>query len=188
MGEPWPFVLFLLWDHKGTSVCFATGWVRHHQKKGRGQHPLLIKTKLQLNNIVSCAALVLSPTWAERAILLPNFSFVVCLPHQNAWLFLFPNTMGIPPSPPPSSENSQTRPGEIQMHKATGEAGPVFSTQSSPVTGATTMHYPAMIDRVGLCRLGELGRLRWGPVIWAPFHATCREKEILCWDWLFSEF
>lgn len=96
--------------------------------------------------------------------------------------------MGIPPSPPPSSGNSQTGPGEIQMHKATGEAGPVFSTQSFPVTGATTMHYPAMIDRVGLCRLGELGRLRWGPVIWAPFHATCREKEILRRDWLFSEF
>ena len=96
--------------------------------------------------------------------------------------------MGIPPSPPPSSENSQTGPGEIQMHKATGEAGPVFSTQSFPVTGATTMHYPAMIDRVGLCRLGELGRLRWGPVIWAPFHTTCREKEILRWDWLLREF
>lgn len=76
------------------------------------------------------------------------------------YYFFFQNTMGIPPSPPPSSENSQTSPGEIQMHKATGEAGPVFSTQSFPVTGATTMHYPAMIDRVGLCRLGELGRLR----------------------------
>lgn len=71
--------------------------------------------------------------------------------------FFFQNTMGIPPSPPPISENSQSGPGEIQMHKATGEAGPVFSTQSFPVTGATTMHYPAMIDRVGLCRLGEWG-------------------------------
>lgn len=76
--------------------------------------------------------------------------------------------MGIPPRPP-SSENSQTSPGEIQMQQAPGEAGPVFSTQSCSVTGAATMHYPAMIDRVGLCRLGELGRLRWGPVIWAPF-------------------
>lgn len=74
------------------------------------------------------------------------------------------------------------------MQKAPGEAGPVFSTQSSPVTGATTMHYPAMIDRVGLLRLGEPRRLRWGPVIWAPFRATCGEKEILCGDWLFSEF
>lgn len=74
------------------------------------------------------------------------------------------------------------------MHKATGEAGPVFSTQSFPVTGAATKHYPAMIDRVGLCRLGEPRRLRWGPVIWAPFHATCREKQILGRDWLFSEF
>lgn len=74
------------------------------------------------------------------------------------------------------------------MHKATGEAGPVFSTQSFPVTGAATMRYPAMIDRVGFCRLGEPRRLRRGPVIWAPFHATCREKQILCGDWLFSEF
>lgn len=74
------------------------------------------------------------------------------------------------------------------MHKATGEAGPVFSTQSSPVTGAAAMHYAAMIDRVGLCRLGEPGRLRWGPVIWAPFCTTCGEKRILCGDWLSSEF
>lgn len=49
------------------------------------------------------------------------------------------------------------------MQKATGEAGPVFSTQSFPVTGAATMHYPAMIDRVGLCRLGELGKAQMGP-------------------------
>ena len=110
------------------------------------------------------------------------------LDNQNALLFPFHHIIGIPPSPPPSPENSQTGPGEIQMHKATGEAGPVFSIQSSPVTGATAMHYPAMIDRVGLCRLGEPGRLRWGPVIWAPFHTTCREKEILCRDWLFCEF
>lgn len=96
------------------------------------------------------------------------------------WESLFPH--------PPSSENSQTGPGEMQTHKATGEAGPVFSTQSFAVTGATRMHYPAMIDRVGLCRLGELGRLRWGPVIWVPFHTTCREKGSLCKDGLFSEF
>lgn len=50
------------------------------------------------------------------------------------------------------------------------------------------MHYPAVIDRVGLWRPGEPRRLRWGPVIWAPFPATCGEKQILCGDWLFSEF
>lgn len=49
------------------------------------------------------------------------------------------------------------------MHKATGEAGPVLSTQSSLVTGAATMHYPAVIDRVGLCGLGELGMAQMGP-------------------------
>lgn len=98
--------------------------------------------------------------------------------------------MGIPPHPQ-VLKILKTSPGEIQMHKATGEAGSqVFSTQSFPVTGATTMHYPAMIDRVGLCRLGELGGLEWGSVIWAHFpRTTCREKEILySWDWLLREF
>lgn len=49
------------------------------------------------------------------------------------------------------------------MHKVTGEAGPVFSTPSFLVTGAATMHYSAVIDRVGLCRLGELGTAQMGP-------------------------
>lgn len=78
--------------------------------------------------------------------------------------------------PPPSPANSQSGPGEIQMHKATGEAGPVLSTPSFLVTGAATMHYPAVIDRVGLCRPGSWARLRWGPGALAPFHATCREQ------------
>lgn len=69
----------------------------------------------------------------------------------------------IPPSPPPSFAHSQSGPGEIQKHKATGEAGPVFSTPSFLVTGAATMHYPAVIDRVGLRRLGELGMAQMGP-------------------------
>lgn len=58
------------------------------------------------------AAPVASCTWVNRGILLPNFSFVLCLDNQNAPLFLFQNTRRIPPSPPPSSENSQTGPGE----------------------------------------------------------------------------
>lgn len=90
------------------------------------------------------------------------------------------------PPPAPSSANSPSGPGEIQMHKATGEAGPVLSTPSFLVTGAATMHYPAVIDRVGLCRPGSRARLRWGPVALAPFHTTCREQEKLCWDCHFS--
>lgn len=91
--------------------------------------------------------------------------------------------------PPPvlNSERSQAGPGEIQKHKVTGEAGPVFNTQSFPVTGAACMHYPAMIDRVGLCRLGNRVWFRWGPVIPALCCTTCREKEKLCQDWPFSD-
>lgn len=48
-----------------------------------------------------------TPEWTG-VILLPNFSFVLCLDNRNALLFLLQNTMGILPSPPPSSENSQT--------------------------------------------------------------------------------
>lgn len=55
----------------------------------------------------------------------------------------------------------------------TGEAGPVFNTQSFPVTGAACMHYPAMIDRVGLCRLGNWAWFRWGLVILALCCTTC---------------
>lgn len=72
------------------------------------------------------------------------------------------------------------------MHKATGEAGPVLSTPSFLVTGAATMHYPAVIDRVGLCRPGSWARLRWGPGALALFHTTCREQGKLCWDCHFS--
>lgn len=65
---------------------------------------------------------------------------------------------------------------QIQMHQAPGEAGPVFSTQSWPVTGATAMHYPAVMDRVGLGCPGSWGS-GGGPVIWAPFPTTCGERE-----------
>lgn len=34
------------------------------------------------------------------------------------YYFFFPNTMGIPSSPPPSWKHSPSGPGEIQMHKA----------------------------------------------------------------------
>lgn len=68
------------------------------------------------------------------------------------------------------------------MHKATGEAGPVLSTPSFLVTGAATMHYPAVIDRVGLCRPESWAWLRWGPGALAPLHTTCREQGKLCWD------
>lgn len=70
---------------------------------------------------------------------------------------------------------------------APGEAGPVFSTQSWPVTGATTMHYPAVMDRVGLGGPGSWGS-GGGPVIGAPFPTTCGEKGMLCRDWLWREF
>lgn len=101
--------------------------------------------------------------------------------------FLKRATISLRPQPPPtSSANSQSGPGEIQMHKATGEAGPVLSTPSFLVTGTATMHYPAVIDRVGLCRPGSWARLRWGPGALPPFHDTCREQGKLPWDCHFS--
>lgn len=68
------------------------------------------------------------------------------------------------------------------MHKATGEAGPVLSTQSSLVTGAATMHYPAVIDRVGLCGLGHGsdGALS----SWLHFMLPVGKRK-LCRDWCY---
>lgn len=135
------------------------------------------------------AAPVASHTCEDWGILLPNFSFVLCLDNQNASLFLFQNTMRIPPSPPPSSENSQTGPGEKykrtkrQAKQALCSALNHFLSQVQPLC----IILPWLIEWVCV-DWGEPGRLRWGPVIWAPSRTTCREKEILCKDWIFREF
>lgn len=91
----------------------------------------------------------------------PSLSIALLSDNQSRLRYSLKHERISPPSP--SSANSESGPGEIQTHKATGEAGPVFSTPSFLVTGAATMHYPAVIDRVGLCGLGELGMAQMGP-------------------------